>query len=72
MGVENRTLDDLSIGELRLRLKLLTTVMDEAKAKGDVRGEALEPDRQLLLDAIARKVPPTIVRLKPASLTGEI
>jgi phosphodiesterase/alkaline phosphatase D-like protein len=66
-----RTLADLSVAELRLRLAILEKIMREAQSENDDRWKGLEPDRQALLQVIGSKtIPPVVVKLKTAVMSA--
>lgn len=73
------SLDHLSTVEIRLRLNLVTSVLLEARAKGDVRWKNLIPQqRKLNAVLVARikiergtEIAPTVVNMQSACLIAK-
>ena len=61
---------DQSINELKMKRMVLEKIIEEAKAKGDERWKNVAKDLEILVTEIQRRIPPTVVKLKPAEVTA--
>ncbi len=80
-GVEERISEDMPIGELRMRLSIVTKVLIEARDKRDKRWKNLIPQQRRLNDALVKKIKeerrahgkaeiePTVINMQSVKLT---